>query len=90
MISTVGFTLSTPVLYLLSNIGAKASKNNDTNSYYQSALKTAMRLNDLFSANYPIVNGNSDFQSKIKSDDLTNCEFVLVDENLHEIVRKQN
>ena len=85
MIPTVGFTLSTPVLYLLSNIGAKTFKNNDINSYYQSALKTAMRLNNSFSANYPIVNGNSDFQSIIKSNDLTNCEFVLVDANLHEI-----
>ena len=56
MIPTVGFTLSTPVLYLLS-----------------------------YSENYPIVSGNSDFQSVIKSNDLTNCEFILVDANLHEI-----
>ena len=85
MIPTVGFTLSTPVLYLLSNIGSKTFKNSDQNAAYQSALKTAMRLNNSYSANYPIVSGNSDFQSIIKSNDLTNCEFVLVDANLHEI-----
>ena len=84
-IPTVGFTLSTPVLYLLSNIGAKTFKNDDRNSAYQSALKTCMRLNNSYSANFPIVSGNSDFQSVIKSNDLTHCEFMLVDANLHEI-----
>ena len=44
-----------------------------------------MRLNNSFSANYPIVSGNSDFQSIIKSNDVTHCEFMLVDANLHEI-----
>lgn len=85
MIPTVGFTLSTPVLYLLSNIGSKTFKNNEQNAAYQSSLKTAMRLNNSYSANYPIVSGNSDFQSVIKSNDLTNCQFMLVDANLHEI-----
>ena len=85
MIPTVGFTLSTPVLYLLSNIGSKTFKNSDQNAAYQSSLKTAMRLNNSYSANYPIVSGNSDFQSVIKSNDLTNCQFMLVDANLHEI-----
>ena len=85
IIPTVGFTLSTPVLYLLSNIGSKTFKNNEQNAAYQSSLKTAMRLNNSYSANYPIVSGNSDFQSVIKSNDLTNCQFMLVDANLHEI-----
>lgn len=85
MIPTVGFTLSTPVLYLLSNIGSKTFKNNDSNPAYQASLKTAMRLNNSYSANYPIVSGNSDFQSVIKSNDLTHCEFMLTDANLHEI-----
>ena len=36
MIPSVGFTLSTPVLYLLSNVGAKTFKNNlyDTKSFH--------------------------------------------------------
>ena len=85
MIPTVGFTLSTPILYLLSNVGAKTFKNNDRNDGYHTSLKTAMRLNNSYSANYPIVSGNSDFESIIKSNDLTNCQFILVDANLHEI-----
>ena len=84
-IPTVGFTLSTPVLYLLSNIGAKTFKNSNQNAASQAALKTCMRLNNSYSANYPIVSGNSDFQSIVKSNDLTHCEFMLVDANLHEI-----
>lgn len=84
-IDSVGFCLSTPVLYLLSNVGSKTFKSSETNATYQSSLKTAMRLNNSYSANYPIVSGNSDFQSIIKSNDLTNCEFMLVDANLHEI-----
>lgn len=85
-IPSVGFTLSTPILYLLSNVGAKTFKNNDKNAAFQSSLKTCMRLNNSYSANYPIVSGNSDFESLIKSNDLTNLSFMLVDANLHEII----
>ena len=44
-----------------------------------------MRINNSFSANYPIVSGNSDFQTVIKSNDLTNLYFILVDANLKEL-----
>lgn len=88
MIPSVGFTLSTPVLFLLSNAGEKTFKNNlvaDKNKSYVSTLKTAMRINNSFSANYPIVSGNSDFQTVIKSNDLTSLYFILVDANLKEL-----
>lgn len=87
VIDSVGYTLSTPVLYLLSNIGARTFKNNlDTNSISSNlTLKTAMRINNAFSANFPIVAGNSDFETVIKSNDLSFVEFYLVDANLHEI-----
>ena len=88
IIDSVGFTLSTPVLYLLSNLGAKTFKNklDDTQSKTSlSTLKTAMRINNSFSANYPIVSGNSDFETIIKSNDLSNVSFFLVDANLNEL-----
>ena len=44
-----------------------------------------MRINNAFSANFPIVDGNSDFETVIKSNDLSFVEFYLVDANLHEI-----
>ena len=78
---------STPVLYLLSNIGARTFKNNldEQNISSNLTLKTAMRINNAFSANFPIVAGNSDFETVIKSNDLSFVEFYLVDANLHEI-----
>ena len=87
VIPSVGFTLSTPILYLLSNVGAKTFKNKviDKNKGYTSTLRTAMRINNSFSANYPIVSGNSDFQTIIKSNDLSNIQFILVDANLREL-----
>lgn len=87
VIDSVGFTLSTPVLYLLSNLGAKTFKNKLTNDKTTclASLKTAMRINNSFSANYPIVSGNSDFETIIKSNDLSNVSFFLVDANINEI-----
>ena len=87
VIESVGFTLSTPVLYLLSNLGAKTFKNklDDSSKSCLSTLKTAMRINNSFSANYPIVSGNSDFETIIKSNDLSNVNFFLVDANLNEL-----
>ena len=87
VIETVGFTLSTPVLYLLSNVGAKTFKNklDDEDKSYMATLRTAMRINNSFSANYPIISGNCDFKIVIKSNDLTNVMFWLVDANLKEL-----
>ena len=87
VVESVGFTLSTPVLYLLSNVGAKTFRNklDDTDKTYMSTLRTAMRINNSFSANFPIVSGNSDFQTVIKSNDLSNVMFWLVDANLKEL-----
>ena len=84
-IESVGYTLSTPILYLLSNIGERTFKNNLDSMKSNQSLKTAMRINNAFSANFPIVAGNSDFETVIKSNDLSYVEFVLVDANLHEI-----
>ena len=88
IIDSVGYTLSTPVLYLLSNIGSKTFKNNldDNQISTNLTLKTAMRINNAFSAHMPIMSGNSDFETVIKSNDLSHVEFYLVDANLHEII----
>ena len=77
-IDSVGYTLSTPVLYLLCNVGPKTFQND-------SCLRTAMSITNSFSANYPIVAGNSDFETIVRSNDLTNLEFRLVDANLKDL-----
>jgi hypothetical protein len=83
-IPTVGFMLSTPVLYLTCNIGQKTYMNNQRSKYTQNS-KIVMRLNNSFSANYPIIAGNAEFSTTVMSNDLTNVEFKLVDANMVEI-----
>ena len=86
-IESVGFTLSTPVLYLLSNIGCNTYHNKieGASQNYMSTLRTAMRINNSFSANFNIVSGNTDFEAIIKSNNMSNVQFILVDANLKEI-----
>lgn len=81
-VNSVGYMLSTPVLYLISNIGSKTYRNKDsvmTNS------KILMRLNNSYSPNYPIIVTNGDFTTTCNSNDLSNIEFELVDANMHKI-----
>ena len=87
VVESVGFTLSTPVLYLLSNVRAKTFKNklDEADKSYMATIRTAMRINNSFSANFPIVSGNCDFKTIIKSNDLSNVMFWLVDANLKEL-----
>ena len=83
-IGTVGFMLSTPVLYLTSNIGQKCYKNVQQADNIQS-MRIVMRINNSFSANYPINAGNAEFHVLVASNDLSNVEFMLVDANMMEI-----
>ena len=83
-IQTVGFMLSTPVLYLTSNIGMKAYMNSQRSKNTQNS-KILMRINNSFSANYPINAGNADFSTFVASNDLSNVSFTLVDANMNEI-----
>jgi hypothetical protein len=84
LIQTVGFMLSTPVLYLTSNIGMKAYMNNQRSKYTQNS-KILMRINNSFSANYPIIASNSEFTTMVASNDLSSVEFTLVDANMVDI-----
>lgn len=80
--SSVGNYLSTPILYLVSNIGKSSFRNlNDT----MNVSKIILRINNAFSADYPIVVSNADFEVVINSNDLSCAQFTLVDANMHEI-----
>ena len=81
--NSVGFNLSTPVLYLLSNVGTIAYRN--VNESELSGSKIVMRINNSFSASYPIIVNNSEFETTILSNDLSALELTLVDAYLHEI-----
>ena len=81
--NSVGFNLSTPVLYLLSNVGTLSYRN--VNESELSGSKIVMRINNSFSANYPIVINNSEFDTTILSNDLSALELTLVDAYMKEI-----
>ena len=82
VVQSVGYTLSTPILYLLCNAGAEwyqATEEGCTSG------RIVMRLNNSYSANYPIIATNGEFTSVISSIDMTALEFKLVDANMHDI-----
>lgn len=79
---SIGNYLSTPVLYLVSNVG-KSSFRNLYDSINIS--KIVLRINNSFSANYPIIVSNADFEVDLESSDLSNIQLTLVDANMHEI-----
>ena len=79
---SVGNTLSTPVLYLLSNVGKSSYRNlNETINIS----KIVLRINNSFSANFPIIVSNADFDIELNSNDLSHLQLTLVDANLHEV-----
>ena len=79
---SVGNYLSTPVLYLVSNVGKSSFRNLYENI---SISRIILRINNSFSANYPIIVTNADFEVDIASCDLCNIQLTLVDANMHEI-----
>ena len=77
-IKSVGFYQSTPILYLISNVGAQCYLNRDRTYYDQ---KIVMRIYNSFSPNLPIVCNNAEFSTVVSSNSLGNVYFKLVDAN---------
>jgi len=92
-VNSVGYYLSTPVLYLLSNIGNRSYRPAGRSSFsmtgndfnYLSSSRIVLRLNNSFSANYPIIVNNGEFETDVCTNDLTHLSFTLVDANMQEI-----
>ena len=79
---SVGNYLSTPVLYLVSNVGKSSFRNLHENI---SISRIILRINNSFSANYPIIVTNADFEVDIPSCDLGTVQLTLVDSNMREV-----
>jgi hypothetical protein len=75
-IQSVGFYLSTPILYLISNLGASCYQNIERKSCDQ---KVVMRIINSFSANLPIIANNAEFSAIVVSNALGDVWFQLVD-----------
>jgi len=89
---SAGYYLLTPILYLLSNLGnqsyrpiGRSSLTDDISYNAMSSSKIVLRINNSFSANYPIVVNNGEFATTICSNDLSHLEFTLVDANMKEV-----
>ena len=78
----VGMFLSTPVLYLASNLGSNSYKNVSGST---TSMRILMRITNSFFAKQPIVAVNGDYTTTVRSSDLSDVRFTLVDANYHDI-----
>lgn len=83
VINSVGMCLSTPILYLVSNVGSLAFRNTDNNDLQSCII--VMRIVNTFVNGMPIIASNGEFSQTITSTDITGSSYILVDSNLHEI-----
>ena len=83
IIQSVGMCLSTPILYLVSNVGSLAFRNTENNDLQSCAI--VMRIVNTFVNGMPIIASNGEFSQTITSTDITGSSYILVDSNMHEI-----
>jgi hypothetical protein len=82
----VGLYLSTPVLYLACNLGSNSYKNTrSAGSAGFTSMRILMRLTNSFFAKQPINNPNGDYTTTVRSSDLSDVRFTLIDANYHEV-----
>ena len=72
----VGQYLSTSILYLIGSIGGKCFIKEGEGYKNKRVL---MRINNSFSANFPVIANNAEFKVYTLSSDLSNIDFELVD-----------
>ena len=72
---SVGNYLTTPILYLLASIGEKCLINSRTDK------RILMRINNSYSANFPVIANNAEFSTYALSNDFSDITFELVDAN---------
>lgn len=81
----VPYYLSTPVLYLISNLGATNYTNIFDLEACVSGMKTVIKINNTFSKSVPLTAGNCDFICYTTANVLSQSYFLLVDQNLHRV-----
>ena len=76
--AAVGNYLSTSILYLIGSIGGKCYVK-DSKENGQINQRVLMRINNSFSANFPVIANNAEFRVYCLSNDLSSIDFELVD-----------
>lgn len=79
---SVGQFLSTSILYLIGSIGEKCYVNNESGRTNRRIL---MRINNSYSANFPVISNNAEFSTYALSNDFSDITFELVDANFKPI-----
>lgn len=81
----VGYLLSTPMLYLISNLG-DSHFNNTSNSIDRiQASSICMKILNSFTSTMPIISTNTEFSRIVMTTDLTKFELRLVDANMMDV-----
>ena len=79
---SVGNYLSTSILYLLGSIGDKVFINGENGRTNRRIL---MRINNSYSANFPVIANNAEFSTYGLSNDFSDITFELVDARFNPI-----
>ena len=83
VIRNCGYVLSTPILYLVSNLGAPNFRNDEDGGLQ--SCDVVMRLNNSFTPQIPIIANNGEFSSIIPGGCISGVWFTLVDANMKAI-----
>ena len=81
----VGYMLSTPILYLLTSVGAPVFFNEMQNEDKMQCGTISMVLNNSYSSSFPIVAQQREIITRTPLNFTSNINFWLVDANMREI-----
>ena len=81
----VGYMLSTPILYLLTSVGAPVFFNEMQNEDKMQCGTISMVLNNSYSSSFPIVAQQHEIITRTPLNFTSNINFWLVDANMREI-----
>ena len=81
----VGYMLSTPILYLLTSVGAPVFFNEMNNEDKMQCGIISMVLNNSYSSSFPIVAQQQEIITRTPLNFTSNINFWLVDANMREV-----
>jgi hypothetical protein len=84
-VEAVGYYLSTPVLYLVSNLGGINYSNYSDDNSRISGSTVLMRILNTFTSAVPIISANAGFSQVMRTSALSNINIRLVDANFHDV-----
>jgi hypothetical protein len=81
----IGYSMLTPMWYILSNLGSPNSVSKQDNPWYCSNAAIAMRIQNSFVNEQPLSFSNSEFITTSQASSLSNIRCMVVDSNLEPI-----